>query len=487
MPNFSNLKLRTRILLGYGVPLLLTIGATSAVIINAQEVEEQGIATERGWLLVRDTDRLELKLHKRQSLIRAYLLTGEERFLQRYEKSVSEYNQYIKSLEKLVQFSTPQQAQRLEQLKILGEKIYQTNLTLARLVKAGNSKAAAKLFSVGQILPLIDKATKILQDLNITEDKLQEQRENKRANAMRSLMLAAIVGTLAAIIMAIIIGSWLASRITKQVNEIANNIASSSREIAVTVEQQERTAIRQSSSVNETTTTMDQLNVSAQQSAQQAQSAATGAQQVLLLAGEGNQAVNRTLENMLMLTTRMNTLAEQISVLNEQTNQIRSISGLVADLANQTNMLALNAAVEAVRAGEHGKGFGVVASEIRKLADQSKKSAEKINMLVNAVQSSLNSTIMVTDESTKATFQGTKITEQTAEVFNQVTKAINDVAGSVQQISLNAQQQAMAVQQVVSAMNILNIAARDNASGISQTKVSTHQLNEAAQNLKAVV
>ena len=487
MFSFNNLRLRGRILLGYLVPLLLTLGATSAVIINAKKVEQQGVATERGWSLVQDSDRLALTLHKRQSMIRAYLLTGEPKFLQQYEESVSEYNQLIKSLETLVQFSTPEQAQRLEELKSLGEKVYQANLAIVRVIQSGNSKGAIYLFSKGQILPLVDKATEMLRNLNTTENKLQEQREKEGANAMRSLIFTAIFGTITAIIMALLIGSWLASRITQQVNEIANNIASSSREIAVTVEQQERTAIEQSSSVNETTTTMDQLSVSAQQSAQKAQTAATGTQQVLSLAGEGNQAVNRTLENMLVLTNRMNTLAEQISLLNEQTNQIGTISGLVADLANQTNMLALNAAVEAVRAGEHGKGFGVVAAEIRKLADQSKKSAEKINLLVNTIQAALNSTIMLTDESTKATFQGTQITEETAEVFNQVTKAINDVAASVQQISMNAKQQAMAVQQVVSAMNILNTAARDNASGISQTKVSTHLLNEAAQNLKSVV
>ncbi|MFB2897369.1 CHASE3 domain-containing protein [Aerosakkonemataceae cyanobacterium BLCC-F50] len=108
MLNFSNLKLRGRILFGYGVPLLLTLAATSAVIINGQKVEQQGIATERGWSLVQDSDRLELTLHKRQSMIRAYLLTGEERFLQQYEESVNEYNKYIKSLETAVQFSTPE-------------------------------------------------------------------------------------------------------------------------------------------------------------------------------------------------------------------------------------------------------------------------------------------------------------------------------------------------------------------------------------------
>jgi len=150
-------------------------------------------------------------------------------------------------------------------------------------------------------------------------------------------------------------------------------------------------------------------------------------------------------------------------------------------------MLALNAAVEAARAGEHGKGFGVVAGEIRKLADQSKKSAEKINALVTDIQSAINSTVMVTDEGTKKVNEGIKLAQGTAETFTGVTDSINNVFLNSQQISLNAKQQAIAVQQVVNAMNAINFGAKESANGITQVKVSTHQLNEAAHKLKAVV
>lgn len=139
----------------------------------------------------------------------------------------------------------------------------------------------------------------------------------------------------------------------------------------------------------ETSTTMDQLSASAQQSATQAQTAADVAQTILTLAGQGNQAVTHTLDSMNALSVQVSMVSEQIARLNEQTSQIGSISDLVANLASQTNMLALNAAVEAVRAGESGKGFAVVAAEIRKLADQSKRSAEKINTLVESIQAKL--------------------------------------------------------------------------------------------------
>jgi methyl-accepting chemotaxis protein len=177
----------------------------------------------------------------------------------------------------------------------------------------------------------------------------------------------------------------------------------------------------------------------------------------------------------------------QIMQLSEQTDRIGNISSVVSDLANQTNMLALNAAVEAVRAGEHGKGFGVVASEIRKLSDRSKKSATQINLLVADIQKAINSTVMVTDEGTKTVESGVNIASETAAAFAGVANAINNVVLSSQQVSLNAKQQAVAIEQVVEAMNSLNQAAAQTASGITQTKVGTQKLNEAALDLKAII
>lgn len=484
MLNIRNLSLKNRILVGYGIPLALTIAATSLVVFNARLANQQVDATTKGWMLVRDTDRLEQLLYKRQALVRSYLLTSDEKFWEQYEASVSDYDALIESLEVGVEYSVPQQAERVEELKRLGRAIFEENVAMGDLVRANRLEEAVQKFSQGDILALVNDAEQIFEELNATEDGLQDERQAAGETAMRSLMWAAMAGTLAASVMAVMIGVWIASRITQQVNEIASNIASSSSEIAATVEQQERTAIQQSSSVNETTTTMDQLSTSAQQSAEQAQTATASTQQVLTLARSGNQSVDQTLNKMSVLSKRVEAVSEQILRLSDQTNQIGNVSELVANLANQTNMLALNAAVEAVRAGEQGQGFAVVAAEIRKLADRSKESAEKINILVTGIQSAITSTVMVTDESTKAVEQGTQATQETAAVFNHVTEAINGIAINVQQIYLNSKQQAMGVQQVVAAMDNLNIAARDTASGISQTRVSTHQLNDAAQDLK---
>lgn len=278
-----------------------------------------------------------------------------------------------------------------------------------------------------------------------------------------------------------------ASRTAKMIQQIANAVASSSTEIGATVEQQERTTTEQASSVNETTVTVEELGAASRQAAEQAEASAAGARQALEIADSGSKAVHQTMTEMSTVRDKVGAIAEQIMQLSEQTTQIGSISDLVADVANQTNMLALNAAVEAARAGEHGKGFGVVAGEIRKLADQSKKSAEKINALVNDIQASINSTVMATDEGTKSVDYGLRLAQGTVESFTGVADAVNHVFLNSQQISLSAKQQAVSVQQVVSAMNEINLGAKDTAAGINQVRVSTQQLNQVAQQLQAIV
>ncbi len=297
--------------------------------------------------------------------------------------------------------------------------------------------------------------------------------------------LIAGVGMTAAVVSSIAI--FFARRTTRSVNKIVRAIASSSSQIAVTVEQQERIASQQLYAVDRTATTMDELGESSKACAEQATSAAFGAAQALKLTAGGSQAVDNTLKEMATLTKNVAAIQTQILRLSEQTDRIGNISSLVSDLANQTNMLAINAAVEAVRAGESGKGFAVVAKEIRKLADQSKESASKINALVADIQKAIRSTATVTNDGIKTVENGVKLALKTADSFAGVAEAIDSIVLNSKQISFTARNQAIAIEDVVEAVNSLNLAAQETASGISQVKVGISQLNQAAQDLKSVV
>ena len=318
-------------------------------------------------------------------------------------------------------------------------------------------------------------------------DQAYQTAQNDISKTQVSVLLGMTVGPLTAIILGIALSIAIAKPLDKALKGIINMIVSSSTEIAATIEQQERIAVQQAASVNQTTTTMDELGASSRQSAMQAESALENASHVLNMAAEGSKVVQKTQQGMLTLTEKVGGIAEQVLHLSQQTNQIANITNLVSDLANQTNMLAINATVEAVRAGEQGKGFGVVAREIRRLADQSKKSAAEINDLINDIQNAINKTVMVTDEGNTTLDNSLKLTEGTAETFNHVANAINSVVVSSQQIYLNTKQQALAIEQVVDAMNALNKGSAEAASGITQSRIGTQKLNQAALNLRYVV
>ncbi|HEY9836040.1 MAG TPA: methyl-accepting chemotaxis protein, partial [Vampirovibrionales bacterium] len=167
------------------------------------------------------------------------------------------------------------------------------------------------------------------------------------------------------------------------------------------------------------------------------------------------RSVAHTLEGMTTLKHNVEAIALQMDHLHEGARQIGTIASLVGSLADQTNMLALNAAVEAVRAGDRGKGFSVIAAEIRKLADRSRQSADKINILLEDIQNAVEATSQATQEGTKTVQVNFEIVQETAVSLTGVLNAIAEVTTSAQEISLATHEQAVAIQQLVAAIDLI--------------------------------
>lgn len=292
-----------------------------------------------------------------------------------------------------------------------------------------------------------------------------------------------------AIVMAIllVLTYLMAIGISKPILEAVSILSSSTREIAATVEQQEKTAQMQSASVNQTSTTMAELSSSAKHTAEQSANVSSKSRDAEESARIGKQKVNEMVGSMVDLKDKVTVISDQILQLSEKNSQIGNIIGLVSDIANQTNMLALNAAVEAARAGEYGKGFAVVAGEIRKLADESKRSADKIQGILTEIRRATDSTVMAAEEGNKKVLRSMDLGEDVVRSFQSVFDSISLVFTSTEQISLNVKQQSTAIGEVVQAMNNLNHGSRETATGITQTKVGINQVNEATMSLKSIV
>ncbi len=414
---------------------------------------------------------------------RGFIMSRREDFLGPYNRALSQVEEKFDATQTFLKNSS-EGSKKLEKLKISSRKeINILNRNIA-LVRSGKNPSTEQLAEGKRGMELMRHQIKemLADEISLL---LARQKSAKKADFLFNIISVAglILGTGIGLLIVLVM-VW---KVVKPIDDIAGVIASSSGEIAATVEQQERIASEQAISVKQTTATMDELGASSQQAAEQAAKAATGSQQALTLAEAGNVAVGCTLAGMTELKAKVEAIAEQISLLSQQADEIAKINKLVSDLANQTNMLALNAAVEAVRAGEHGKGFGVVGAEIRKLADRSKHSAEKIHALVKDIKFAINATVTVTTQGTQTVEVGVQTTERTAEAFAGVANAINTIVDSTQQISLTAKQQAIAISQVVEAMNHLNKAAVQNASGITQTKVETQKLKATIAQLRKIV
>jgi methyl-accepting chemotaxis protein len=477
------MKLRTRIFLGYLPPILLLVilnGVTYSYFLTMQELQEE---IEREQETVREVSQLTVSLSKIVRAVRGQVLfPKDEDYQVTYQEGLQLFQKISPGILDLLE-DDPEHLEPMQKLLAESDKLIENSDRVFALLKAGQIEQATALTAELRLHDLEELHQRILHE---EEENLAQKKSD--AHAARSFLLTLVtVGTVFAAAIALALNALISSAISRTLQQSVHHITTSSNEIATTVEEQERVAHQQVASVNETTTTMDELEVSFRQASDQARAAAIAARQALELAKGGTQAVGNNLEGMFTLEKEVELIAEQMLQLSEQANQIGSISQLVSDIANQTNILALNSSVEAVRAGEYGKGFGIVANEIRKLADQSQRSAEKISELVYQIQNAISSTVMVTEKGTKMVTAEVEIAKKTEQAFAGVSHAINKVALNTQQISLNLKQQLDGVQQVVKAMESINQGVKETASGISQARAGTQQLNEIALDLKHLV
>lgn len=339
----------------------------------------------------------------------------------------------------------------------------------------------------GPLYATLDPLVNKIQELSTLQIEVAKRERLAAAEIYQWTRTVFIIILTLALLLASPIGYFISRAVTATLKDTINKVAKATMEIASATEEHERVAAQQAASVQQTTTTMDELNAFAQSSAQQAESVAMQAQESRNLADNGTGAAQQTLNSIHYLKDKVEAIAQQILWLSDQAQQIGTISSLVSELANQTNMLALNAAVEAVRAGEQGKGFAIVATEIRKLADQSKQSSERINVLVADIQTAINSTVVATEAGTQTVDASVTTVQASSDAFAKVAKATDHVVLSGQQIALSAEQQVKAIREVLDAMHAINRAAAETSSSIKQTKLGTQQLNEIVTHLQAMV
>jgi methyl-accepting chemotaxis protein len=239
--------------------------------------------------------------------------------------------------------------------------------------------------------------------------------------------------------------------------------------------------------VSETTTTVEEVRQTVQVASGKAKYVAESAQKATLSSQSGRKSVEEVGAGMGRIRHQMDAIAASMMRLSEQSQTIGQIMASVEDLAAQSNLLAVNAAIEAAKAGEHGKGFGVVAQEVKNLAEQSRQATNQVRTILGDIQKATTAAVLATEQGSKAVEAGARQTELAGEAIQALAGSVTEAAQAATQIAASSQQQLVGVDQVAGAMESIKQASTLNVASATQLETAARNLNELGQRLKQMV
>ncbi|MHB9144952.1 MAG: methyl-accepting chemotaxis protein [Symbiobacteriia bacterium] len=298
---------------------------------------------------------------------------------------------------------------------------------------------------------------------------------------------------------------------SEQLSGTSGQVAQATQSVAATVTQVAEGAASQSESVRLTLTTVEQLRTAIAQIAAGAQEQASGAQQTSQVAGlmmaaiedvsqkagdvaassqraretaaSGSEVVTKTIEGMGRIRDTVLQSAERVRELGKSSEQIGEITQAITDIADQTNLLALNAAIEAARAGEHGRGFAVVADEVRKLAERAGASAQEISDLIRTIQAGTELAIRAMESGTSEVESGTRLTADAGEALQAILSMVEQTSGDAAAIQSAAQNVAASSREVVAAIESVAAISEENTAATEEMAAGSEQVAESVQKM----
>lgn len=230
-------------------------------------------------------------------------------------------------------------------------------------------------------------------------------------------------------------------------------------------------------------TAMHEMSATAQDVANSAATAAVAANQADRAAQEGEQVMQSTITMITRMSGEIENTAGVIQQLNEDSRRISTVLEVIRNIADQTNLLALNAAIEAARAGEHGRGFAVVADEVRTLAKRTADSTAEINTIITTVQSGTKDAVQAIASSRLLSSDSVEKVTEAGDMLQQITKAISEIHNMTQQIATAAEEQTSVVEDISRNLIEIKDIATDNQDNANVTEGTSHQLHTISSEL----
>jgi methyl-accepting chemotaxis protein len=261
-------------------------------------------------------------------------------------------------------------------------------------------------------------------------------------------------------------------------------ITNSSTQVLANAEDHATGSVQQAAAIAQVTATMEELTNTAKQIAQSATSVERIADDSAVAAHAGYASVGEALEAMENIRRRVADISGKTLLLGERSRRISEVLNLIKEIAGEIHLLAVNAAIESAAAGEHGKRFAVVASEVRRLAERTRDSAEEIKAIVGEIQSATHSSVLATEEGVKEVESGVSLATGARGSLEQIIQMVDRTTQAIRQITLATQQQQSASEQIVQTMREVAVVTSESAAGMKQSAAAVGELNVLADQFK---
>ncbi|SIO11280.1 methyl-accepting chemotaxis protein [Halodesulfovibrio marinisediminis] len=238
--------------------------------------------------------------------------------------------------------------------------------------------------------------------------------------------------------------------------------------------------------IHETSSAMEQMNVSVFEVARSASQAAKQSEATRERAEQGEEIVSNAISAITSLHQHADTMSEAMTQLGAQADEIGTVLGVISDIADQTNLLALNAAIEAARAGEAGRGFAVVADEVRKLAEKTMNATQEVNKAIAAIQQHANTSIQTTQETIKLVDTATSFAHESGNALSEIVTLANEAANQIGNIATAAEEQSSTSEQMTKAMEDINILVGSVTAEMQDAAHNVKDLSQLAQRLDSM-
>ena len=278
--------------------------------------------------------------------------------------------------------------------------------------------------------------------------------------------------------------------LTKIVGEVQSSgirVTSSVTEIAATGKQQQATASEIAATTTEVGATSREISATSRELVKTMSEVSAVADQSAALAGSGQAGLARMEETMRQVMQAAGSINAKLEVLNQKAGNINEVVATITKVADQTNLLSLNAAIEAEKAGEYGRGFGVVASEIRRLADQTAVATYDIEQMVKEIQSAVSAGVMGMDKFSEEVRRGMQEVQHVGGELSQIIQQVQALAPRVESVNEGMQAQATGAEQISQALTQLSEAAQQTVESLYQASQAVDGLNDVSSGLRANV